>query len=99
MGPEKRTPATAMTGALEAQADKLSLRAKPKNANKQELNDRLDVLEVLSNWKLELQAKLARKQVVFLFADTDTDFGPLSDEVRDFVRVSKLLRWARRFPL
>ena len=99
MTTQERTPATAMTGALEAQADKLSPRAKPNNAKKQELRSRLDVLEVLSHWKLELQAKLARKQVVFLFADSSTDFGPLSDEVRDFVRVSKPLRWARRFPL
>jgi hypothetical protein len=96
MGPPKRTPATAMTGALESQADKLSPRAKPKNADKQELLDRLDVLEVLSKWRIELQAKLARKEIIFLYANTDTDFGPLADEVRDFVRVSKMLRWARR---
>ena len=61
----------------------------------QELLDRLDVIEVLSHWKLELQAKLARKEIVFLYADSDTDFGPLQDEVRDFVRVSKVLCWLR----
>jgi hypothetical protein len=63
---------------------------------RQELLDSLDVIEVLSHWKLELQAKLARKQIIFLYADSDTDFGPLADEVRDFKRVSAMLRWMRR---
>jgi hypothetical protein len=63
---------------------------------KAELLDNLDILELLSHWRLELQIRLARKQVVFLFADTDTDFAQLTDEVRDFVRVSKMLKWAQR---
>ena len=95
MSTQKRTPATAMTGALDSQADRLSARAKPKNAIKQELLDRLDVLEVLSDWRVELQIKLARANVVFLFSDADHDFGPLAQEVRDFTRVSKLLRLVR----
>jgi hypothetical protein len=60
------------------------------------LNDNLDVIEVLSHWKLELQAALARKKIIFLYADTDTDFTELAAEARDFVRVSKILTWARR---
>ena len=60
-----------------------------------QLNDRLDLIEVLSHWKLELQARLARKEIIFLYADSDVDFGPLADEVRDFVRVSKILTWMR----
>jgi hypothetical protein len=96
MGPEKRTPATAMTGALKAQADKLSLRAKPKNADKQELLDRLDVLETLSRWKLSLQSRLAREKLIFLYSDADRDFGELAREVEDFKRVSALLAWVRR---
>ena len=85
-----------MTGALVAQADKLSARAKPNNAKKQELLDRLDVIETLSHWKLELQAKLARKKIVFLYADSDTDFGPIAEEVETFRRVSTILTWMRR---
>ena len=61
-----------------------------------QLLDRLDVLEELSRWKLSLQARLNRKKIVFLYADSDTDFGPLADEVEDFRRVSKILTWMRR---
>jgi hypothetical protein len=96
MPPQKRTPATAMTGALKAQADKLSLRAKPKTAGKQELLDRLDVLEVLSRWKLQLQSRLAREKLIFLYSDSNRDFGELAREVEDFKRVCQLLSWARR---
>jgi hypothetical protein len=60
------------------------------------LNDTLDVIEVLSHWRLELQAKLARKKLIFLYCDSDVDFAPLEAEARDFVRVSKILTWARR---
>jgi hypothetical protein len=45
------------------------------------------------------QAELARKQVTFLYADSNVEFGELAGEVKDFVRVSKLLRWARRYQL
>jgi hypothetical protein len=64
---------------------------------KKEIVDRLDVLEVLSYWKLELQARLARKELIFLFHDVDADFSELDDDARAFIRVSKLLRWARRY--
>ena len=96
MTTQERTPATAMTGALDAQADKLSPRAKPNNVKKQELLDLLDVIETLSHWKLELQARLARKKIIFLLADTNTDLAPLAAEGHDFVRVSKILTWMRR---
>jgi hypothetical protein len=69
---------------------------RPAKPEQQELLDRLDVIEVLSHWKLELQAKLARKEIIFLYADTDTDFGPLAEEVESFRRVSKILTWMRR---
>ena len=93
---------TAAIHSLEAPGSVSSLASgaeldKPKSQNtQQELLDRLDILEVLSHWKLELQAKLARKQVVFLYADSSTDFGPLENEVRDFKRVSAMLCWLRR---
>ena len=45
---------------------------------------------------MSLQARLNRKKIVFLYADSDTDFGPLADEVEDFRRVSKILTWMRR---
>ena len=96
MTTQKRTPATAMTGALEAQADKLSTRANQHTAKKQELLSRLDALEELSRWRLELQARLYRKQLIFLHADYDTDIGGLADEVETFRRVTKLLKWAQR---
>ena len=57
------------------------------------------MLEVLSHWKLELQAELARKQITFLYADSDVEFEELAGEVKDCVRVSKLLRWARTYQL
>lgn len=68
----------------------------PALERREDLLDRLDVIEVLSHWKLELQARLARKQIVFLFADSDVDFGDLAAEVNDFRRVSAMLAWIRR---
>jgi hypothetical protein len=68
----------------------------PTKSAKQTLVDRLDVIEHLSHWKLELQARLWRKKVTFLYADVDVDFGQLSDEVRDFKRVSAVLTYMRR---
>jgi hypothetical protein len=75
----------------------------PSNAivrhQRQELLDHLDVIEKLSLWKLELQAKLWRKRQVFLYADSDADFRSLADEVRDFKRVSALLTYMRKSAL
>jgi hypothetical protein len=63
------------------------------------LLDRLDVIEQLSHWKLELQVALWRKKVIFLYANSDTDFRSLADEVRDFKRVSALLTYMRKSAL
>lgn len=104
--PDKERPAPALAGkpasvncALGSGQTSSSDDASIAQLKKRELLDRLDVLEVLSHWKLELQAELARKQVTFLYADSNVEFGELAGEVKDFVRVSKLLRWARRYQL
>ena len=81
-------------GAGEAQN---TLRDKYRQA-RGELNDKLDVLELLSHWRLELQSRLARKTLIFLYADFDTETDTVEGEVRDFVRVSKVLTWMRRQP-
>jgi hypothetical protein len=98
--PDATRPVSAVAENRPQECDRLggaiSPSTKPRSPEKQELLDRLDVIEVLSHWKLELQAKLARKKLVFMYVDSDTDFGPLADEVRDFVRVSKMLKWLRR---
>jgi hypothetical protein len=62
----------------------------------QELLDRLDVIEQLSIWKLELQRELWRKHQTLMLVDSDTDFGALADEVRDFKRIATLLIFMRR---
>lgn len=67
----------------------------PVAGRREELLTRLDIIETLSIWKLQLQAQLARKEVIFLFADTDVDFGDLADEVEAFRRVSKILTYLR----
>ena len=54
---------------------------------------RLDTLEALSLWKLDLQARLWREQQAFMFADTDRDFGALADEVHAFKKVSRAIAW------
>jgi hypothetical protein len=55
--------------------------------------DRLDTIERLSAWKLDLQARLWREKQCFLFADTARDFGALADEVSAFRRVAKAYAW------
>ena len=55
--------------------------------------DRLDTIEQLSTWKLDLQARLWREQQAFMFADTERDFGHLAAEVEVFRRVAKAYAW------
>jgi hypothetical protein len=88
MPPQKRRPDPARSGPLElCSGSSLKPRVRPANNNKQAvLLDRLDVLEQLSRWKLELQVKVYRQTVLL----------PLADDVRDLERVSLLLNWVRR---
>jgi hypothetical protein len=64
-------------------------------AQREEVLDRLGVIETLSHWKLSLQARLAREKLIFLYSDADRDFGEFAREIEDFKRVSKLLTWVR----
>lgn len=67
-------------------------------AQRAQVLERLDALEVMATWKLDLQARLARKKLIFLYCDSDTPFDELTGEVQDFVRCSKVLRYLRGQP-
>jgi hypothetical protein len=57
--------------------------------------NRLDTLEQLGRWAIDLRARLWRQQQIFLYADVDADFGSLADEVAQFRRVSKAVAWPK----
>jgi hypothetical protein len=94
--PENANAARAGGGAAEALNKKIR---PPSNSNAELLSqlqssrDRLDELEQLSLWKLDLQVRLWRTQQRFLFADSNVDFGPLQAEVEDFRRIARVHAW------
>jgi hypothetical protein len=59
--------------------------------------DRLDQIERLSRWAIDLRARVWREQQVFMLVGVDHDFGPLAVEVEQFKRVKKAIAWRPRW--
>jgi hypothetical protein len=94
--PENASAARARGGAAEKiQGDDVKplLNSQPLTKAQADLLDRLEIVEQLSRWKLDLQARLWRTQQTFMLVDVDHDFGPLADEVEAFKRVCRVLAW------
>jgi hypothetical protein len=55
----------------------------------------LDVeqLELLADWKSDIEARISRAQLRFMLVDVDHDFANLGQEVADFARVCRVLKW------
>jgi hypothetical protein len=58
-----------------------------------DLDDLTDQLEMIADWKDDLRRRIWRAQMIFELADFDHDFGPLQQEVEDFKRVCRSIRW------
>jgi hypothetical protein len=95
MSPKKETPGRCERPEAEANINPASVPSKL-SAKRQDVLERLDILEALSFWKLDLQRRLWRTQQTFLLFDADINFGPLANEVRAFLHISKTLLWLWR---
>src|SRR6478672_6862710 len=59
----------------------------------QSARDRLQQLEQLGRWGIDLRARMWRETRQFELLDCDHDFSALQSEVRDYRRVCRALRW------
>lgn len=57
------------------------------------LNTDTDTLEVIAEWKHDLQARIARARLILELHDCLTDIEPLIEEVAAFKRVCACLAW------
>lgn len=53
----------------------------------------VDTLEIIADWKDDLRARIARRQLIFELVDFDVPFDDLVDETNTFKRVCRALKW------
>ena len=53
----------------------------------------VETLEVIADWKEDLQARIRRALLRFELLDVDLDFGALEEEVSEFTRACRALMW------
>jgi hypothetical protein len=77
----------------EPNRDQVELDAELDSA-RQHLDQRVEAMAVISAWRTELRAKIARARLCFeLVGITDEEHAALRDEVEKFRRTCTLLRW------
>lgn len=57
------------------------------------LNRGVDTLEDVADWKDDLRARIAQRELIFELVDFDAPFDDLAAEVEAFKRVCRALKW------
>jgi hypothetical protein len=85
------------------EADRLAGSISPTNSKSdlilQQLDwarDRLDTLEQLGRWLVDLRAELWRERHIFMLVDAEHDFGPFAEKLKAYKRVRKAFDELRR---
>ena len=62
-------------------------------AAREQLDRGVDTLQIIADWKDDLRARIARRQLVFELLDYDVPYDDLVDQGQTFKRVCRGLAW------